>query len=290
MRVFLHNLAWKEDRPGFLKRVNQFLAIAKKHHIRPLLVLLDDVWNPDPKIGLQPAPRAGVHNSGWVQSPGRQVLAHEETWETEVKPYVQAVIGRFKNDRRVLGWDLYNEPTNGNGGDYAKKEPKNKAALSTALLGKVFTWARQMDPSQPLTAGIWDGNMGDVDHFNAVNRLISSESDVISFHTYTPPATTRKLAESFMRFHRPLFCTEYMARPRGSTIPGILPWFKEHKIAAYNWGFVDGKTGTIHAWSTWDKPDHGEPKVWFHDLLRPDGTPYRSAETDLIKQLAGATP
>ena len=33
MRVFLHNLLWQQDSAGFLKRMDQFLAVAEKHHI-----------------------------------------------------------------------------------------------------------------------------------------------------------------------------------------------------------------------------------------------------------------
>ena len=68
MRVFLHDLLWQQDRDGFEKRVDAFLAIAEKHHIRPMLVLFDSCWDPEPKLGPQRAPMQGVHNSGWVQS------------------------------------------------------------------------------------------------------------------------------------------------------------------------------------------------------------------------------
>ncbi|MEJ7664923.1 MAG: hypothetical protein WKG07_38120 [Hymenobacter sp.] len=70
MRVFLHSLAWKEDPAGFKKRMNDYLAIAHKHHIGTMFVFFDDYWNPDAKIGPQPAPKPGIHNSGWVQDPG----------------------------------------------------------------------------------------------------------------------------------------------------------------------------------------------------------------------------
>src|SRR5215831_15765131 len=39
MRVFLHDLLWQQDADGFRKRIDQFLTIAAKHHIRPLFVL-----------------------------------------------------------------------------------------------------------------------------------------------------------------------------------------------------------------------------------------------------------
>lgn len=225
-----------------------------------------------------------------MQSPGRTILSKPASWDRELKPYVKDVIGRFKNDPRVLAWDLYNEPGNPNGSSYGGKEPKNKEKLSTDLLAKVFEWAREVDPSQPLTAGIWNSNKNKPDNFDAMNTLMSEQSDIISFHTYSSLADARRIVEGLQRFKRPILCTEYMARPNGSTFEAILPFFKEQKIGAYNWGFVAGKSGTMHGWSTWNKPDKGEPEVWFHDILRPDGTPYSLKEVEFIKEMtAGET-
>lgn len=288
VRVYLHDLAWKTDRQGLLDRVDQFLAIADKHGIRPLFVPLDDVWNPYPKAGKQPAPRPGVHNSQWVQSPGRAILENESSWDEEVKPYIQAVIGKFKDDNRVLAWDLYNEPGNLNNDYYRPMEPTNKPELSHKLLTKVFAWARAMDPSQPLTAGVWTGDWWtEPDKLTPLNKLQLEQSDIISFHAYTNIEQTKKMTESLERYGRPIFCTEYLARPMHSTFQDILPYFHSRRVAAYNWGFVAGKTNTIHGWDTWKQADEGEPKVWFHDILRPDGTPYDRAETELIKKLSG---
>lgn len=291
MRVFLHNLAWKQDPVGFLDRVDQFLTISEKHAIKPLLVLLDDVWNPDPKAGPQPAPTPGVHNSGWVQSPGRAILSNESSWDTEVKPYVQAVIRKFKDDERVLGWDLYNEPGNMNNDHYRPMEPANKPELSLNLLRKVFEWAREANPSQPLTAGVWTGDWwSNPDDLSPLNSFQLETSDVITFHAYSPLDRTRQMADALFRYGRPVICTEYMARTAGSTFEAILPYFHEKRIGAYNWGFVAGKSNTIHGWETWKTPDKGEPKVWFHDILRPDGKPYDRAEVDLIKKLSSQPP
>src|ERR1044071_1420896 len=70
MRVYLHDLLW-QDPEGFKRRLDQFLSIAAKHKIKPIFVLFDSVWDPDPKPGKQRAPRPGVHNSGWMQRPCR---------------------------------------------------------------------------------------------------------------------------------------------------------------------------------------------------------------------------
>ena len=75
VRVFLHDLPWKDNRTAFFANVDKFLEIAARHKIRPMLVIFDGVWDPDPQSGPQNRPRVGVHNSGWVQSPGRVILA-----------------------------------------------------------------------------------------------------------------------------------------------------------------------------------------------------------------------
>src|SRR5699024_5914196 len=63
VRVFLHNLLWKQDSTGFLNRIGQFLTIADRHDIGVMFVFFDGVWNPFPQAGKQPAPVPYVHNS-----------------------------------------------------------------------------------------------------------------------------------------------------------------------------------------------------------------------------------
>ena len=114
MRVFLHDLLWKQDAAGMKKRMDTFLAIAAKHHIRPVFVFFDSCWDPTPALGPQHPPIPGVHNSGWVQSPGAKGLM-DPAYEPKLEAYVKGVVGAFANDKRVLAWDVWNEPDNGNG-------------------------------------------------------------------------------------------------------------------------------------------------------------------------------
>ena len=286
MRVFLHNLPWPEDPHEFLTRIDQFLQAADKHHIRSMFVLLDSVWDPNPRTGKQRAPKPGVHNSGWVQAPGKEILMDRTRWG-EVQEYVQGVVGHFKDDRRVIAWDVFNEPDNTNGNSYGNEEPANKPRQARDLLIDVFHWCRDAGASQPLTSGVWDGNWGDPNKFSAMESVQLGESDVISFHNYSPLPEMKLAVEHLRRYKRPLFCTEYMARPRGSTFQAILPYLKEQKVAAYNWGFVAGKSNTIYPWDSWQHPYPSEPKVWFHDIFRKDGTPYDPGEVELIRMLTG---
>jgi hypothetical protein len=288
MRVFLHDLLWQQDAPGFRKRIDQFLTIASRHHIRPLFVLFDSCWDPSPRLGPQHAPIPGVHNSGWVQSPGAKALA-DPTQDPRLKEYVQGVVGAFAKDDRILGWDVWNEPGSFGGGDYAKSELKyaDKMARVATLLPQAFEWARSANPSQPLTSGVWEIDTSkDESAVEGIQQIQLRESDIITFHNYSWPEDFKAEVAWLRRFHRPVICTEYMARSVGSTFDAILPIAKQERVGAINWGFVAGKTQTYYPWESWEHPYvKNQPPVWFHEVLRPDGKPYRQAEVALIRQL-----
>jgi hypothetical protein len=287
MRVFLHDLPWQQDAAGFTKRIDTFLQIAAKHHIKPLFVLFDSCWDPEPRLGKQHAPRPGVHNSGWVQSPGAKALQDPAQYP-RLEAYVKGVVGAFAKDERVLGWDIWNEPDNGNGGSYKDLEPKNKNELVIALLPQAFAWARSAHPTQPLTSGVWKGNWSVAERLEPGAKIQIEMSDVISFHSYDKPEVFEKRVLSLQQYHRPLLCTEYMARGNGSTFRGTLPIAKKYNVAAINWGLVAGKTQTYLPWDSWQHPyTDREPAVWFHEIFRTDGTPYSADETAFIKQMTG---
>ena len=288
MRVFLHDLPWQQDAAGFRKRIDQFLAIAARHHIRPLFVLFDSCWDPAPHLGPQHAPVPGVHNSGWVQSPGAKALADPSQYP-RLKEYVQGVVGAFAKDDRILGWDVWNEPGSDQTGNYPKTElpNKEKVARVAALLPQAFEWAREVNPTQPLTSGVYEvDTAADENALEEIERIQVRESDIITFHNYDWPESFKSEIAWLRRFHRPVICTEYMARSVGSTFDTILPIAKQERVGAINWGFVAGKTQTYYPWESWEHPYvKNEPPVWFHEVLRSDGTPYRQAEVDLIRQL-----
>ena len=283
VRVFLHDLVWQNDRSGLLRRMEQFLGIAEKHQIGVMFVLFDSVWDPFPKAGKQRAPFPHRHNSGWMQSPGQEILKNPALQEG-LRDYVQGVIGHFRNDRRIHAWDLFNEPDNPVP-QYRDVELKNKAELALQLLKRTFIWAHGANPAQPITSGVWIGNWADVPKLSPTERCQLEESDIITFHNYGPIAQARKCVQNLQRYNRPLLCTEFMARPLGSRFDPVLGYFKEHKVGAYCWGFVNGKTQTIYPWDSWTKTYTNEPAPWFHDILRGNGTPYDTNEVDYIKSL-----
>ena len=286
VRVFLHDLLWQAEPGAFAERIDAYLAIAARHGISTLFVLFDDCWHDGARLGRQPLPVPGRHNSRWLQSPGHAVIASGAALP-RLEAYVKGVVSRFAGDRRVLGWDLYNEVTNGFLVAQALPETERAAATAVALdrrqaslprhlelLALAFEWARSAQPQQPLTAGLWIGD-------RAVNERLIESSDVISFHSYGSDERLMELIGRLRRHSRPLLCTEYMARTLGSDFRAQLPIFKKERVACYNWGLVNGKTQTHVAWT-------GESDRWFHDVLLTDGTPYDADEAAFIREITGA--
>jgi hypothetical protein len=267
LRVFLHNLVWDNDASAFKKRINTFLNIAARHHIKPIFVFFDDCWNPEPVYGKQPDPKQGVHNSGWMRSPG-QIMHNDSTKWASLEIYVKDILRTYKNDKRILMWDLYNEPGNS---DYGLS--------SLPLLKNIFQWAWSERPSQPLTVGVW------FQKFPELNAYQLNNSDVISFHNYDDTVSMVKAIDSLQKRGRPVICTEYMARKNNSLFLTHLAVLKRKNVGAVNWGLVSGKSNTIFAWNT--KEGTPEPAIWFHDIFRRDGRPFDPAETRLIKELTG---
>jgi hypothetical protein len=287
MRVYLHDLLWQQDAEGFKRRLETFLTIAAKHGIRPIFVLFDSVWDPDPQVGKQRAPRPGVHNSGWVQSPSRKALQDAGEYP-RLEAYVKGVVGALARDARVLAWDIWNEPDNTNGGSYGDLEPKNKVELVQALLPKAFAWAREAGALQPLTSAPWKGDWSAPEKMTAMDRLQIELSDVITFHNYDSPTELEKRINWLKRYNRPLICSEYMARGNGSFFIGSLPVAKVHNVGMINWGLVQGKSQTHLPWDSWQRPYvDREPSLWFHEVFRTDGKPYIPEEAEFIRRMTG---
>ena len=323
MRVFLHNLLWQQDSAGFLSRLNTYLSISASHNIGTMFVLFDSCWNPSPQLGTQPAPVPGIHNSQWVQAPGKAALTDSSTYPA-LLDYVTGIVSAFANDSRVVLWDVWNEPDNLNGNSYGFLEPTNKVALVTALLPQVFATAHAASPSQPLTSPLWAGSFASPDLLNPTQMVQLNQSDVITFHNYGLPESFRTAISQLKKYGRPVLCSEYMARDVGSLIDLILPIAYEENVMAINWGLVTGKTQTVITWDSWQHPyaaatayagtpstaeyqvvltSSGNPPpagggtvvqpyasetppIWHHDLFKANGKPYRTAETDLIYKLA----
>ena len=267
VRVYLHNLAWETDKEGFKKRIREFLTITEKHKIKVLFVLFDDCWLPDPKPGRQPEPIPGVHNSGWLRAPGPAIVGDVEKWDV-LELYVKDILIQFRNDNRILMWDLYNEPGN-----------SDMTEISFPFMQEIFRWAWSVRPSQPLTCATWNGG----EKFKRYNDFQLQNSDVITFHNYSDAKNLQVEILRLQKHGRPLICSEFMARTNNSTFEKNLPVLKKYNVGAINWGLVSGKTNTIFPWGS--KEGTPEPAVWFHDIFRKDGSAFSEKEVKMIKEL-----
>lgn len=303
LRVYLHDLLWhKKIRNDFLKNFNRFLDACEKKSLRCIIVFFDDChWDYQLSLGPQQPRLRGVHNSGWLKSPGRKILQaySEETLPEErklyLRHYLQGVLEYYRDDPRIVLWDIYNEPM------FPETE---------MLLRDVWSWAREVKPRQPLT-GCTFGSKLNYPEFQG------SRSDIISYHCYSTRHQQSQINSLAAQYPgRPIICTEYMGRP-DSTFQDCLPILKENRVGAINWGLVHGKSGTVWRWPSQDslkrvveesndwspqgileqfgvdlpqpEENYPEPPEWFHDIFRVDGSAYDKEEISVIRKLTERT-
>lgn len=276
IRLFLCDIVWQDDPKGFMDRLEQTVQLADSHGLRILMTFFTNGGTiKNPYLGPQPQPVPGIHNSVWMSSPGKDIVNDPSRWPV-IERYLKQVMKRYRKDPRIFAWCLYNEPENTKGFD------------TLPFLKEVFRWAREVDPSQPLTSPMialptWRSYNKDISDFVLTN------SDIISFHCYNSLPDCMRFVEYCEKYGRPVICSEWMARTRGSDYFSILPLFKEHKVGSFSYGLVNGKQQCQYPWNQIvddePVPFTEEPAVWFHDLFRPDLTPYSEDEVRFIKDM-----
>jgi len=265
-RVFLQFLVWDKERDDFINTFENFLSIAKKHGISVMPILFDDCSfsNKEPYLGKQQDPVPGVHNSGWTASPGF-TIADDPSYTEVLEEYVKIIMKTFNSDKRILMWDMYNEP--GNSG---------RGKKSLQLLYYAFKWSREINPVHPLTTGVWEWK-------SDWDTECLSLSDIISYHDYEPIEISTKRVDTLKKYERPVFCTEWLHRQNKNTFSSHLEFYKENNISIYNWGLVEGKTQTYLSWNRENNTNDGYPDIWQHDLFYFDLTPHDPAEIEHTK-------
>jgi len=272
-RVFIQYMVWKHDPDAFKNRFTQFLTIAANHGISVMPVLFDDCAfgappQLDPYLGKQRDLIPGMIGPSWTPSPGR-TLGTDPGEKASLREYVVDMVSSFKEDKRIVLWDLYNEPM-------------NIASVGTPeMIQQVVQWAREAGPTQPVTIAVWTNKN------RSLNDLMIANSDVITFHVYTGFNGLKGRIAELKTYGYPIICSEWMARGMGSRFDTDLPLFKAEQVGCYQWGLVNGRTQCQFPWS--NKPGGiVDPKTgWFHDILHSDGTPYRQEEVDVIRKVIG---
>jgi hypothetical protein len=252
VRVYLHYYVYLKKKTEFLGDIEDFLTRADKYGIRTEFVFFDDCWNQPPKELLSadyryPAPLQGVHNSQWLVCPGEDVRSHYEQHRKGLKSYVQDIVNAHVADKRVVFWEIYNEP--------------NKSMETVRLEKDAAIWIKETGTKIPATA------TGDV--FSG-----TPFSDFVSWHRY----------QSYEIFgDQYTLCTECMNR-QGQTVPGIVSHFKG-KVGYIMWEFGIGRDNCRFAWGeNREKPRKDEAVTPFHGVVYPDGHPW---SVDDAKALLG---
>ncbi len=265
LRVVLPYVVWEHDPDAFKARFEKFLKICDKRDLQVMPTFFDDcVFGTikDPVYGKQPEVIEGWYANGWTPSPGHSMVRDRSQW-VKLEKYVTDILNAHKTDARILCWDLYNEPTNSNMGD-----------ISVSLTEEVFRWARRVDPVQPLTVATWNG-------YHKLDEVIFRNSDIITFHAYYPMNRLAEKIRELKPLGRPIICTEWLNRGLDSIVETCLPVFFGENVGCMHWGLVNGKTQTDLGWG--HRPGDPEPKVWQHDLYRPNLKPYRVDEIKLFE-------
>lgn len=295
LRTNLPFIVWLYDRDGLFERINAFLSVCQQKGIKVMMTLMDDCGfsGEHPFIGRQKEPVRDLHNSQAAASPGRNIVMLPSVWGN-VEKYIRDIIGQFAKDERIIVWDLYNEPTNRMifTLEGEKAFDPDMESYSIQLMEKAFLWARNINPSQPLTVGAWHiANILAPDapvYTHPADQRAMELSDVISFHAYVPLELMSKAIELLKQYGRPLICTEWLARHAGSVMAEQLPVFRENNIGCYQWGLVRGRTQTHIPWPEIKKINPDYHDRWFHDVFDENGNAYDSSEMELLKRLTSA--
>lgn len=297
VRVNPHFLVWKNDRDGLFERIDCFLTLASQRNIRTVICPLDDCGfgGFEPEYGRQLGPLPGVHNSRAVASPGRAAVMDRSIWP-DIEKYIRDIVRSYRDDNRVLFWDLYNEPGNRmlfNTHGYAEYDV-GLLGHSQSLMALCFEWARAESPEQPLTVGAWLTPLPTSDELpyqSSIDQQALAMSDLITFHAYTDSARNSAFIDFLASYNRPMACTEWMARNVDSRITDQLPMLKRRDIGCFQWGLVKGRSQTNLPWPTDLLKQLGQSElscnrdIWFHDLLDEQGRPYDETEIDVIRAL-----
>lgn len=289
IRIILEFIVWQQEHDGFMERFDRYLDLCKKYGISCMVVLANDCM--PPRVEGYVAPHLGKQNTDWGYHGGRKNSQHgrfnvmgwhvldDEELAPQYFEMVREVVEKYKNDERIIIWDVYNEPGN-----------SNRRPVTMKNLVRMFEIVREIGPMQPLTAATWSSDTGD--NLPEVEQYCVDNSDIISYHNYYSYLTNVRIISNLKKYGRPIINTEWLARCTHNNVEEMFPLFYLEKIGCYNWGFVAGKYQTYEPWnSIWQRYE-ANPSLdfdftkWFHDLYRPNHRPYNPKEIEIIKELS----
>ena len=289
VRIFLSFEVWQVDAEGLKQRLDRFLALAAEYGISVMVTLGNDCHCPKeqyraPVVGVRPEVAWGYHG-GVAATPfsgttrvGYNPMVDDPAALEASYAYVRDVVSAFRDDPRILIWDLWNEPGN-----------SHRDSMSLPCMRRFFAIAREVGASQPLTACTWSIDCGKEPKFEnlkEIEREALELSDIISFHYYGRFSHLVEAIALLKTLGRPILNTEWLHRLFGNKVETILPTFWLENIGSYNWGFFAGKSQTYEPWEGLRKRTDLDFSVWQHDLFRENGRPYDPREIDTIRYFA----
>lgn len=290
IRIIPEFIVWKKEHDGFTERFERYIELAAQNNISCMIVLGNDCC--PPKEEALKRMRLGEQQVDWGYHGGRRISQHgrfdgigyslldDPEYTEKYYEFVREIVGKYKNDERVIMWDVYNEPGN-----------SRRSGITLPHLEKFFEIIRDIDPIQPLTVGIWSQST-ELENLTEAEKYGLENSDIISYHNYNSYENNVRELRLLKKLGRPVINTEWLNRCGGNSVEEMFPLFYLEKIGCYNWGFVAGKYQTYEPWNgIWDgykeNPEafeHFDFTKWFHDIYRPSHNPYNPKETELIKR------
>ena len=288
IRIIMEFFVWKEQHDGYMDRLEQYIALAAKHGISCMIVFGNDCMPPKEEalsrlyLGKQHWD-LGYHGGRKVNQHGTfngmgYHLMDEPELALQHYEMVREIVTKYKDDERILIWDVYNEPGN------SKRE-----STSLPHFKKFVEIIRDIDPIQPITAAIWQ-NPWNLDIQTEISQYALEISDIVSYHDYCSYELNINILKTLKKLGRPIINSEWLARCLNNNVKELFPLFYLEKVGCFNWGFVAGKYQTYEPWNNiWDRfeknPNIGwDFTKWFHDLYRPSLHPYDPHEINLIKR------
>lgn len=294
VRLIPEYVVWKEEHDGFMERFERYISLCAKYGISCMIVLANDCM--PPKTELWKKPYVGEQTYDWGYHGGKKHSQHgmhegpaphfyldDADTREDYFDFVRELVTTYKNDERICVWDVYNEPGN-----------SKRKDITLPNLKKMFEIVREIDPIQPLTAGLFMMRSDESIPLCEIEQFSAENSDIITYHFYRDYNAHVQVIKRLKKFGRPLMNTEWLGRCLHNDIFDLFPLFYLEKIGCYNWGFVAGKYQTYEPWeATWQKYALGkETNVdftkWFHDLYRPNHRPYDPKEIAVIKRFCKA--
>ena len=290
VRLILEYVVWEKEHDVFLKNFERYISLCNSYGISCMIVLANDCMPPKtelwkmPSIGEQ-SYDIGYHGGrkhsqhGRHNAPAPHYYLDENDSREKYFEMVREIVSLYKDDARILMWDLFNEPGN-----------SNRRGITMPNLKRMLDEVRKINPSQPLTIGAWW--CGDDRCFNnEIDQFALESSDIITYHNYGKYEEHIQVIKYLKGLGRPIMNTEWLARCTGNTVFENFPLFYLENIGCYNWGFVAGKYQTYEPyeghWQWYNDDKHADIDFtkWFHDLYRPSHRPYDPRETELISRL-----